>query len=327
MAWQNTSTGDSALNSSVPDQKDLICYTAVAWRVYLSKLQTNLLGILYGLTILPVVSLNLIIVIVLLKSNMWRRKSKFLIFLLSLSDSFLGSVTIPCSVILCSLLSHERACWFERVFMFLGQTSGHFSFYVTLAIAVQRFTKIRPSITERFRLTDLAFRRSGQKYTTLAIFTWSCVHGFVAAHYFGLLKTIVPNILMITLRFVWLLTVFAIYLRVYCSVSRDVRDITTSSSREANEGPPPALYSRFNRMVYIIILAFIISHVPLAIADTWTGYYTLILRTKAPISSRFFYYLSIFFAFLNSAVNAVIFLYSDKFMFESCKKMFGFKSN
>ena len=310
----NLSRSESEISISRPD-----CYTAVAWRIYLTKKQNLILSICYGSTVIPVVVLNSFLCYALSTQRQWKKQSKVLIFLLSVSDALMGFLSIPGTIILTSIFSHQRHCLIERLVVFFGQANGHFSFYISLAIATQRFVKLQCSYLGMRIFTRISFTESGMTTILWCVFLLSCAHGLVSTYFFGLVSTPVPNIVMMVLRGIILVLIQFCYYRVYIGVKNHIKRNPVSNGNESmnsgqkneNQRPNKALYSKTNRTVLCIMVLLVLSYLPATVADIWTGYYSLFLGTEAPILPRFAFYLSFTTIFLNCALNAAVIIYHD----------------
>lgn len=322
--WNNATKSDesilnisSIVSSNIDDRP--ACYTAVAWRVYLTKEQSTVLAVSYSSTVIPTIVLNLALCFYLLRNRNWKEHSRLLIFILSLSDMLMGFVSIPGSVLLCTLFSHRRHCLIERAVVFFGQTNGHFSFYITLAIAMHRYVKNRWKVFGVYQFLQPAFTKSGLKIMILVLFLISCVHGVVSTYFFGLVSSSLPNIIMMVVRGVILLAIQCCYFRLYITVKRHFEETqaaiknmpTDSKHSDERELPNIDKISKVNRVVLIIMVLLATSFLPATIADVWTGYYTLIKGTKAPMLPRFAFYLSFTAIFLNGALNAAVFIHQS----------------
>ena len=295
------------------------CYTAVAWRVYLSKEQSLILSICYGSTILPVIILNTILCVRLYKHGHWQKPSKFLIFMLSFSDALMGFVSIPSTIVICTLYSHQRHCFIERAVVFFGQTNGHFSFYITLTIAMQRYSKMHWKLVDKYHLIRKTFTKPGLNLIITLLFFLSCLHGVVSTYFFGLIESSVPNIMMMALRSSVLFITQLCYFRVYASLKRHSETMRTGNPKRSDDTsdkctrklPIKSACSKVNRSVLVIMIILTLSFTPAMVADMWTGYYTFIQGTASPMLPRFFFYLSFTTIFLNCASNAAVIIYQS----------------
>ena len=310
----NSSGGDLGIPIGRPD-----CYTAVAWRIYLTKKQNLILSIFYGSTVIPVVVLNSLLCYALSTLGQWKKQSRVLIFLLSVSDALMGFVSIPGTILLTTIFSHQRHCLIERLIVFFGQANGHFSFYIILAIAMQRFVKLQWSYLDKCILTRIVLTKSGMTTMISSIFLFSCAHGLVSTYFFGLIDTPVPNIVMMILRGIIFVLIQFCYYRVYIGVRNHIKRNPLPNCNGSNnldrqdekKATNQALYSKINRTVLFAMLLLALSYLPATVADIWTGYYSLFLGTQAPILPRFVFYLSFTTIFLNCALNAGVFIYHD----------------
>ena len=295
------------------------CYSALAWRIYLTKRQNLILSVCYGSTILPTIMLNSMLWYALYSLGQWKKQSKFLIFVLTVSDTVMGLVSIPTTITLTSIYSYKRNCRLERLFMFFGQVNGHFSFYITLMIALQRYAKMRETSYGVSTFTRKILTKSGLRIIVWAVFSLSCAHGVVSTYFFGLVKSVVPNILMMILRGLILIVIQVCYCRVYIAVKKHLRtrvtprdsECTTPSQRDEKKRPRRSRFSKVNRTVLIVIILLILSYLPATITDMWTGYYTLFLGITAPMLPRFLFYVSFTTIFMNCALNAGVIIYHD----------------
>ena len=295
------------------------CYSALAWRIYLTKRQHLVLSVCYGSTILPTIILNSLLWYALCSLGHWKKQSKFLILLLTISDTVMGLVSIPATIALTSIYSYKRDCRLERLVLFFGQANGHFSFYITLMIALQRYAKMRETSNGVSTFTRKILIKSGLKVIVWAVFFLSCAHGVVSTYFFGLVKSVVPNILMMILRGLILIAIQVCYYRVYIAVKRHLRtrvmpkvsDVTISSQPDEKKKPRRSRFSKVNRTVLIVIVLLILSYLPATITDMWTGYYTLFLGITAPMLPRFLFYVSFTTIFMNCALNAGVIIYHD----------------
>ncbi len=209
-----------------------------------------------------------------------------------------------------NVFGHTRVCWLELTSLFLGQTNGHFSMYLILAIATQRFLKIKYGMKRLFIAT-----KSGSWTLAVTCFVWSVCHGLVSTYFFDQLKSRVPNIIMMVIRSVIVLTIYICYFLLYRSVSQQVKvtakwnkssDTVQGLSKSRNSVPT------FFKTVFLILIGLAACYIPLLIMDLWTGFYTLIEDKAAPQWPRFLYYLMHAPFFVNSSLNAAIYVYRNK---------------
>lgn len=302
---------------------NLTCYTILAWRIILTNKQSTTIAVCCAVNILPVVLLNSALCFALYTTGKVAKASKFLIFILSLSDCATGLVTIPASVVLTTTLSHQRCCWLEMFTMFFGQSTGHFSFYIIMAIAVQRYLKVTPSLKFIGTFQQSILSLTGLKVATLVILLWSLFHGLVSTYFFGNVTSKVLNAAMVIVRLLIFVIVCVCYFRMYWSIRQHMNEEPqqqgTSLQTHSQEN-----YKKFVKTVSITLIVLAVTYLPLMATDMWTRYYTLIKKIAAPQLPRFLYYLSFTMFFSNGAFNAIIFLRADKDLLAkltiACKK-------
>ena len=290
---------------------NLTCYTSLAWRIILTNKQSTTIAVCYAVTIFPIVLLNSALCFALYTTGKVAKASRFLIFILSLSDCMTGLVTIPASVVLTTALSHKRNCWLEMSVMFFGQSNGHFSFYITMAIAMQRYLKVTPSLKFIGTFRESVLSLTGLKVATLVLLLWSFCHGLVSTYFFGHVKSTVPNMTMVVVRLLILVIVYVCYFRMYWSIKRHVNEEPLQHSQSLQKHGQKT-YKKFVKTVSLILIILAVTFLPALATDMWTGYYTLIKNTAAPRLPRFLYYLSFTAIYSNGIFNAIMFLRADK---------------
>ena len=222
-----TNIHDSGENGTL--YKNFDCYSVLVWRVYLSGQQQLVLSICVGLTIIPVVALNFALSFALYKLGDWRNKSKFFIFVLSISDTIFGLVAVPAHVVLSTALGSERSCWFERAFLFAAQSNGHFSFYTIMAIALERYLHVTSALRYGVEsrgvagfLTRLTSTTKGHWILLLIMLILSLIHGLVPTYFFGKVNSNIPNIVVVFVRFTILVATYILYVRMYIEIRSHV---------------------------------------------------------------------------------------------------------
>lgn len=312
------------------------CYTTVAWRMILSPDQNLAIGVSYSFCILPTVILNAALCFALYKTKQLGKTSKFLVFLLSFSDCLSGLISVPGSVILFTLYGNTRNCWYERGLMFFGQTNGHFSLYIIMTLAIQKYFNVRPTFNKGNSCFEgLLESKRGLNVVVLICFGWSIFHGLVSVYFFGYVTSTIPNKILMVLRSVIVIVIYIFYFRLYFSIkrylkkkdkSKSMQDVSATTSLNNQREKVKKLYNGFFRTIYFVLIAFAVSYVPVISMDTWTGYYTLFKKTAAPNLPRFLYFLSHSTLFFNCAVNAFLFLRRDEAVSKFYSKLFFGKS-
>ena len=280
------------------------CYSVAVWRVYLSDQQRLVLSISYGLTIFPIVVLNFALSFGLYKLGDWKQKSTFFVFVLSVSDTVSGLVAVPAYVILGTVLGRERSCWFERVSLFVAQTTLHFSCCTILAIALERYLHITSALRYGIEsrgmagyLTRLTSTTKGH-YTLLPVmFILSVYHG-LATQLFGKVESDVPSIVNMFVYLLILAAIYISYVRMYFAIRKHVR-----VNRPLNQ-----THNQAFRTVVTILISYTVIFIPFIVTYFWTAYYIYVKRSAVPITLRFTHYLSLALVCVNGAINAVVLL-------------------
>ena len=302
-----TDIDDSGQNGAL--YMNLDCYSALVWRLYLSDQQKLALGLSSGLTIFPLVVLNFALSFALYKLGDWRKKSKFFIFVLSISDTVLGLVAVPAHLVLATALGSERSCWFERTFFFIALTNGHFSFYTFMAIALERYLHVASALRYGAEsrgiagyLTQLTSTTEGHSILLVIMFILSLIHGLVPTYFFGKVQSNIPNIVVVFIRFIVLVATYILYARMYIKIREHVR-----ANRPLNQKHKKAI-----RTVATILIIYTVSFIPGIVTDFSVSYYSYVKETEAPLTLWFTYYLSFTFVYLNGAINAGVLIKANR---------------
>ena len=224
-------------------------------------------------------------------------------FVLSVSDTVSGLVTVPAYVILGTVLGRKLSCWFERANLFVAQTNLHFSFYTILAIALERYLHITSALRYGVEsrgmagyLTGLTSTTKGH-YTLLPVmFILSVYHGLVATHFFGKVESDVPSIVNMFVYLLILAAIYISYVRMCFAIRKHVR-----ANRPLNQ-----THNQAFRTVVTILIIYTVIFIPFIVTDFWTAYYIYVKRSAAPITLRFTHYLSLALVCVNGAINAVV---------------------
>lgn len=334
------------MNNTTTSKTTLSCYTTVAWRIILSSAQLKTVAASVGVVILPTILLNFVVCIALYKTKQLKSSSRFLVFVLSVSDFFTGILTMPLTVMLFTLFGDTRSCWFERMLVFVGGVNGHMSLYIILAIAFQRYLKIKASPKSSAILTKAFQSRSGLRILVSACGIWSILHGLVSVYFFHDNMSNIPNLIMMFLRTIVMAFIYVCYFRLYFTIKKHVQNKAQwqpeKQQKQRKQKQPqqpnqlemkarstngPNVYDAFFKTVFLIMVIFAVCYVPVLAFDVWTGYYTLIKKTAAPQLPRFLYFLAHSPMFMNSSLNAAVFLYRDKNTRDYIKNQLGCTSS
>ena len=199
--------------------KTPFCYTAFIGRLILTKAQTTIISICFTLETPFLVISNGALIMALIKTKQYKSTANRFIILLSLSDFFTGAVSIPLQAILFATYSHKRQCWFELMTMFITQMNVHFSGYLFMIIAIQRYFKTNPSLRFRTSLSvENLLSPIGSVVLVVIAFIASVGHGLVTTYFFDSTKSKIPNYTMMAFNVILGLTVYFVYIRLFWGV-------------------------------------------------------------------------------------------------------------
>ena len=196
------------------------CYNALVGRLNLSKNQATSIAISFALEIPVIVACNGVLIIALYKTKQTKSAANYAVMLLSISDLFIGLLSVPLLVILFAAFSHTRNCWLEMTAIFVGQFNSHFSGYMTMIMAIQRYLNANPSFLLRRRssIMEMMTSEAGCKMMTFIAFIVSIAHGVVTTYLFNSTKSNIPNVVMVAINFIAIATVYIIYGKLVCRI-------------------------------------------------------------------------------------------------------------
>ncbi len=303
------------------------CYNEFAGRTLLTRAQTISIAASAALLIPIQIICNAAVIIAFYKTKQLNSICNWYIVAMCLSDCFAGSVTIPLYCVLFTTFGFERVCWYEQLTMVVVQTNSHFSAYTMAVIALQRYLKARPRLSESW-LTGKLVSKEGMIFTSSLVMFVSILHGIVSTNFFDTTTNITPKIIMMIFNIFIVVSVYVCYIRLYRSVKVHVantamlkenlpvslRDSTIATTTATTSIPTnqPMYFNELTKTMYFILASCAVCGIPFMITDFATGWYALVLQVEAPQTVRFLYFLSFWPLALNGINNALILLYRNK---------------
>lgn len=299
--------------------QSLYCYNSFLWRQQLSRTQTNVIAACLILIIPVILTANGALVFALYKTDQTKTMPNKLALLLSISDVMLGLICIPTQVFLFAKFPTTRVCLYELTSIFITQLNAHFSMYIVMIIALQRYFKVNPSLRSRTSwVTEALHSSSGIAVLVTTAFVLSIGHGLVTTYFFNTTKSKIPNYVLMCMNMTALITVYGMYVTLFLRVrihTRNSRQLHEVNGRQATaDGNPGNItyFKDFTKTIAIILIIFAICFMPYLIMDFVTGWYSFAKKTASPQMIRFMYYISFTPGYFFSAINATILLYRNK---------------
>ena len=283
------------------------------------------LGILVPITIVT----NSLLAFALIKTRqLMKNVSNIFIFLLCLSDTFLGAVTIPFVMIIFAKYRHARFCTLEFVAAFILSFSTHMSANVIVVIALHRYIQVSPDF--QGSAAGNAIRRwliskTGSIVLVFLAFLLAVANGLLSINCFGIYYNRVPNWIIKGIDCVLVMTVVVLYMRLFCRIRghtqvnsvlwRAENIVAVSQTSSASDGHSvavrPKYFVKFAKTVLLILIAIALCYLPFIVVDVYTAWMGDIQRMSSARLVRFLYFMSWGPAFINSTVNAAIIIYRN----------------
>ena len=256
----------------------------------------NLVVLISLLIISPVIFiLNLLVVISLVKTKQLRNLSNFLLLLLSLSDCFVGTVTIPLEITLFSVFRMQRVCTLEYVVHFFVYFTTHFSAYLIAVIAVHRNVYVNPNLERQGYLSRLIQKRHGLTICIIVTLLVTVTEGLVSMLFYS---EVIPMLVLVLVDGILFVSVYATYFWVYFKVWRFSKDNVAAQSRHQSS------QDRLAKTVAIILISMAVCYLPYIVVAATKG--KSLEKQNLSSGIQFPLYITLVLVLSNSAVNAVI---------------------
>ena len=129
-------------NRTTVSQASAKCSNAFVERLILSDVQISILWVSFMILIPLTISVNFVLAYALFKTRQLKSTFVKYIFILSISDCFVGAIGFPLTVLLFSVYSRERSCNVEIAAIFTVCFYHFLSGHVIILIALHRYLKL-----------------------------------------------------------------------------------------------------------------------------------------------------------------------------------------
>eukprot|EP00112_Aurelia_sp_Birch-Aquarium-sp1_P018037 Seg4245.1 transcript_id=Seg4245.1/GoldUCD/mRNA.D3Y31 product="hypothetical protein" protein_id=Seg4245.1/GoldUCD/D3Y31 len=316
-------------NDTISDKIFKHCYNALAWRIILTKTQSFTVGICIALVIIPTILTNGSLLIGLMKTKQRKLSCIIYIKMTAMFGCFSGTTGFLMYVLLFTIFHDRRACMFERASLFMAQMNSHVLGCLILALAVDRYFSVRPKLRQQTGIIKLILSTKGSYALVTFTIILSLLHALVTVEFFGTAKSNITKLIMTLFNIVIAVIVYIAYLRLYFELrahERSVKSLRLVQSSSVKVKSGSKYLHEFVKTIAVILVAGMLCYLPFITMDIWTGWYTLVRKVAAPRDIRFFYYLSVIPAFINSSINAVLLLYRNEKALKYVKKGFTLSS-
>lgn len=313
------------------------CYNAFVGRMILSSAQTTSIAVCYGTLIPFTIACNAALVFALYKTKQFKVVANWNVVILSISDCLIGLVSAPMVVILFGKFGNKRICWFELATLLVGQTNTHFSGYMMMIIAIQRYVKVTPRFSQSI-IAEKMTTKTGLIVIVCINLITSLMHGVVTTYFFTLSTSKIPNVIMMAINCILVAIVYACYIRLFCGIKRHATSTavlwengtnhinsqnitpvnisqgakTYKNSQKTKRPNANHGYKEFTKTMTFVLVSFAVCSIPYVLLDFWTGWYSFVKQQEAPQIIRYLYNLSLTLINLNCIINALILLYRNK---------------
>ena len=288
----------------------------------LSQTQSNILITCLAVLAPITITANSLLAFALVKTKqVTKPTSHVFIFLLCMSDIFVGAVTIPFDIIIFAKYRRVRICTLELVGNFIGQLFPHLSVNIILIIALHRYIQINPSLREITGLKKWLISKTGSVILVVLAFLSAVANGLIASYLFGSYYNRVPNWLIKAIDCVLFIVIYGLYVNLFWNVKKHTRankvlwnaenQAVKTNSGASGINPRPTYFKKFTKTVILILIAIVLCYLPYVTIDISQGLLEQSLSQSSAQLVRFFYYMTWMFLFSNSTINAAIIIYRN----------------
>ena len=295
--------------------------TAFTKKHVISEAQSVIFVSFLGILVPVTIAANSLLAFALIKTKqLVKSVSNVFIFLLCLSDIFLGSVTITLDIIIFTKYRLGRFCTLELAGTFIQQFSTHMSVNIIFVIALHRYIQVNPDFKEITGFKRRLTSRTGSIVLVFLAFLLAIVHGLLSTYCFASYKNRIPNWIIKGTDCILIITFYVLYIRLFWRIRQHTQANKALWSAENRvvlqeyrrvENHRPKYLGKLTKTVFFILIAIGICYLPFIIVDIYTAWMGDVEGSSTAQTIRFLYFMSWGIAFINSTINAVIIFYRN----------------
>ena len=263
------------------------------------------LSIILGLSVTcPVILiLNSILIICLVKTKELRNAHGVLLLLLSVSDCFIGLVTIPLQIVLFTLFRKHPACTMESISHAFSYSTIHFSGYMIAVISFHRNVHINPNLTLQNGISRFLVKKTGLTILVVVTVIVTFIQTLVSVI---LYDKFIPRLVLAIIDAVIITYVFVTYFWVYFKVWNFSKTITTAQIQPG--GTADVREYPLAKTVALILISAAVCFFPynILVGLRWRRQRQ---GREVSIGIQYGIYLSLILLYCNSAINAAIIIF------------------
>ena len=298
------------------------CSETLYNRLSLTAAQNLLVFVLIIIIACLTVTINSVLAVALWKTKQMNNSTNIYIFLLSLSDCMLGSVAMPLAAGLYLTHASPKKCKLFDIARGFSSSNIHFSAYLIVLVAFDRYMNIRVDFTE----DNGCFKRLKSKCGSIFLISL----GFILSALAGGSTVIenelaikIPTICISVTEMCGVITIYALYIRMYHKTSRHVKTNMVYQGKSYEEYSDvkhsqeeikykhrntPRYMGELRKTILLILIAVAVCYLPLIVTNAYIRGFA---KGTVSYSVRLSFALSLAIAYFNSVLNACIILYRN----------------
>ena len=248
--------------------------------------------------------LNSILIICLVKTKELKNPRGFLLLILSISDCFIGLMTIPLQMVLFTVFKEHRVCTMESIAHAAAYFTSHFSGHIIAIISFQRNVHINPRLKPPNMFSRFLAKKSRVMILVIFSFMVTLTETLVTVFMYDkfiarLVLTIIDSVIIVY--------VYVTYFWMYFKVRSFSSKTTTGQKVQTGRTVKKSEY-RFAETVALTLISTALCYFPYQILYGLRWRRTR-QRQNVSMDIQFGIYLSLILMYCNSAINAAMIIF------------------
>lgn len=292
-------------------------FCASIWPLDVAQIHLIIFGISQALSIPFTICANGLLVYALHKTGQFNSISNKFIFMMSLSDLFMGFIGQPMIIIMISIQDTLRYCILEKFVEYIVFLSANFSWFMLLLISVDRY----------FQITKL--NRYGE-YMNLYRMRITIGVSFVIANGLAVILLLNPsftlqvifniaNVLMmsfVAMLYAYMMRRLEAHNKSMATNKRTSNDKSEENDVRLRQGEKESVRESQKQLsalktIRMLIIAIFALYGPYNIASTYWTYYKFGKKENPSLALNVFVLWAYFIVLTNAALNAIIIIYGN----------------
>lgn len=289
------------------------CINAFSTRALLTNYQAIAVVLLNSSIMICTLTANIMVVASLFGTKQLDLKINRMFLALTICDSVVASIVQPLIIFMLLVKREQRYCKLELAVQALALFSTHCSAFIVVAIGVERLLSIKASQVPQ-NATNISYKRPYSLLFICIVSAAAVSSSMTVCSNYGLFY--VAQMILLILDFSALILVYSVYVEMYRSVARHVKE--TAFLRK-NQSSNAAYAAEMVKAITLIIFFLFFSYVPYLVSGVIVFNMTFMQGSEVNDVHVFITYITYTFVYLNSFFNPAIVLHKNRKLFTYIK--------